>query len=130
MRMSLEEIFLSLTTEETAGATAPSRPRMLAVRPKDTPMGNVIAIAQKELKSHFRPLMPHHDRVLRAPGYFYIAILAYFVRQSMQMNQFRAAGPDINQVLIRQLLQNVTILILFIMPMITMLMYSKRNDRG
>jgi len=97
-------------------------------------MRNVIAIAQKELKSYFSSPIAYITIGFFALlyRYFYIAILAYFVRQSMQMNQFQG-GPqalNINQVLIRQLLQNVTILILFIMPMITMRTYSEEKRSG
>jgi ABC-2 type transport system permease protein len=97
-------------------------------------MGNVIAIAQKELKSYFSSPIAYITIGFFALlyGYFYIAILSYFVRQSMQMNQF-GGGPqalNINQVMIRQLLQNVTILILFIMPMITMRTYSEEKRSG
>jgi ABC-2 type transport system permease protein len=97
-------------------------------------MGNVIAIAQKELKSYFSSPIAYIAIGFFAflYGYFYVAILQYFVRQSMQMNQF-GGGPqalNINQVLIRQLLQNVTIIILFIMPMITMRTYSEEKRSG
>ena len=97
-------------------------------------MGNVIAIAQKELKSYFSSPIAYIAIGFFAflYGYFYVAILQYFVRQSMQMNQF-GGGPqalNINQVLIRQLLQNVTILILFIMPMVTMRTYSEEKRSG
>ncbi len=97
-------------------------------------MGNVIAIAQKELKSYFSSPIAYITIGFFALlyGYFYIAILSYFVRQSMQMGQF-GGGPqtlNINQVMIRQLLQNVTILILFIMPMITMRTYSEEKRSG
>ena len=97
-------------------------------------MSNVIAIAQKELKSYFSSPIAYIAIGFFAflYGYFFIAILNYFVRQSMQMNQFQG-GPqalNINQVLIRQLLQNVTILILFIMPMVTMRTYSEEKRSG
>jgi ABC-2 type transport system permease protein len=51
----------------------------------------------------------------------------------MQMNQFGMQGPqsmNINQQLIRPLLQNVTILILFLMPMVTMRTYSEEKRSG
>ena len=61
-------------------------------------MGNVIAIAQKELKSYFSSPIAYITIGFFALlyGYFYIAILSYFVRQSMQMSQFagRAAGAE------------------------------------
>jgi ABC-2 type transport system permease protein len=51
----------------------------------------------------------------------------------MQMNQFGMQGPqamNVNQQLIRPLLQNVTILILFLMPMVTMRTYSEEKRSG
>jgi gliding motility-associated transport system permease protein len=97
-------------------------------------MGNVIAIAQKELRAYFSSPIAYITIGFFALlyGYFYVAILSYFVRQSMQMGQL-GGGPqalNINQVMIRQLLQNVTILILFIMPMITMRTYSEEKRSG
>jgi ABC-2 type transport system permease protein len=98
-------------------------------------MGNVIAIAQKELKAYFASPIAYIVIGLWALlyGYFFVAILAFFVRQSMQMNQFGMQGPqsmNINQQLIRPLLQNVTILILFLMPMVTMRTYSEEKRSG
>jgi len=98
-------------------------------------MGNVIAIAQKELKSYFASPIAYIVLGLWALlyGYFFIAILSFFVRQSMQMNQFGMQGPqamNVNQQLIRPLLQNVTILILFLMPMVTMRTYSEEKRSG
>src|SRR5438046_6073103 len=96
-------------------------------------MGNVIAIAQKELKSYFASPIAYIVIGLWALlyGYFFVAILGFFVRQSMQMMQMQ--GPqamNVNQQLIRPLLQNVTILILFLMPMVTMRTYSEEKRSG
>jgi gliding motility-associated transport system permease protein len=96
-------------------------------------MGNIIAIAQKELKSYFASPIAYIVLGLWALlyGYFFIAILSFFVRQSMQMPQFQ--GPqamNLNQQLIRPLFQNVTILILFLMPMVTMRTYSEEKRSG
>jgi ABC-2 type transport system permease protein len=98
-------------------------------------MGNVIAIAQKELKSYFSSPIAYIVIGLWALlyGYFFVAILSFFVRQSMQMSQFGMQGPqamNVNQQLIRPLLQNVTILILFLMPMVTMRTYSEEKRSG
>ena len=60
MRMSLEDIFLSLTTEETPTRRQPPRRR-------DRRMRNIVAIAQKELKSYFSsPIGYIADRLLGA----------------------------------------------------------------
>src|SRR2546428_7038521 len=93
----------------------PTRPP--SRRRRASRMRNILAIAQKELRSYFASPIAYITIGFFALlyGYFYIAILSYFVRQSMQMGQF-GGGPqslNINQVLIRQLFQNVTILILF-----------------
>ena len=98
-------------------------------------MSNILAIAQKELKSYFASPIAYIVIGLFALlyGYFYIAILAFFVRSSMQMNQFMGGGQqafNVNQQLIRPLLQNVTILVLFIMPMVTMRTYSEEKRSG
>src|SRR2546428_6973640 len=98
-------------------------------------MGNVIAIAQKELRSYFSSPIAYIVIGLWALlyGYFFVAILSFFVRQSMQMNQFGMQGPqamNVNQQLIRPLLQNVTILILFLMPMVTMRAYAEEKRSG
>lgn len=97
-------------------------------------MSNILAIAHKELKSYFASPIAYIVIGLFALlyGYFYVAILAYFVRSSMQMGQF-GAGPqsvNINQMMIRPLLQNVTILVLFMMPLVTMRTYSEEKRSG
>jgi gliding motility-associated transport system permease protein len=97
-------------------------------------MRNILAIAQKELKSYFAGPIAYIAIGLWALlyGYFFIAILQYFVRQSMQMGQFGTAQQslNVNQQLIRPLLQNVTIMILFTMPMVTMRTYSEEKRSG
>jgi gliding motility-associated transport system permease protein len=95
-------------------------------------MGNVIAIARKELKSYFASPIAYIVIGLWALlyGYFYSSLLAYFVRQSMQMNQFGQQSANINEQMLRLLFQNVTILILFLMPMITMRTYAEEKRSG
>ena len=126
MRMSLEEIFLSLTTDETrrrrrAGRRGPS-------------MRNILAIAQKELRSYFASPIGYIVIGFFALlfGWFYVTYLHFFVRQSMQMGQFGGAGQsmNINELMIRPLLQNVTILLLFLLPMVTMRTYSEEKRSG
>jgi ABC-2 type transport system permease protein len=96
-------------------------------------MSNILAIAQKELKSYFASPIAYIfiGFFTLLYGYFYIAILQYFVRASMQMSPM--GGPatvNVNQDMIRPLLDNVTILILFIMPMVTMRTYSEEKRSG
>jgi ABC-2 type transport system permease protein len=99
-------------------------------------MRNTLAIAQKELRSYFASPIAYVALGLWAFifGFFFIAILGFFVRQSMQMGQFGMQGPqamNINQQLIRPLVaQNVPILVLFLLPMITMRTYSEEKRSG
>jgi ABC-2 type transport system permease protein len=98
-------------------------------------MTNILAIARKELKSYFASPIAYVVIGFWALmyGYFFVAILNFFVRQSLQMNQFGMQGPqamNVNQQMIRPLLQNVTILVLFLMPMVTMRTYSEEKRSG
>jgi ABC-2 type transport system permease protein len=98
-------------------------------------MTNILAIAQKELKAYFSSPIAYIVIGFWALlyGYFFVAILSFFVRQSMQMNQFGMQGPqsmNVNQQLIRPLLQNVNILVLFLMPMVTMRTYAEEKRSG
>jgi ABC-2 type transport system permease protein len=98
-------------------------------------MRNILAIAQKEIKGYFAGPIAYITLGVWALmyGWFFNALLQFFVRQSMQMNQFGMQGPqamNVNQQLIRPLLQNVTVLILFVMPGITMRTYSEEKRSG
>jgi ABC-2 type transport system permease protein len=99
-------------------------------------MRNIVAIALKELKSYFASpigwILLGFWALLY--GYFFVAILNFFVRQSMQMSQFGQAGPqamNLNQQLLRPLVaQNLPILILFLLPAVTMRTYSEERRSG
>jgi ABC-2 type transport system permease protein len=95
-------------------------------------MRNILAIANKELKSYFSSPIGYIAVGLFALlyGYFYVAILAYFVRQSMQ-GQF-SGGPamNVNQDMIRPILNDVMVLLLFVLPAITMRTYSEEKRSG
>jgi ABC-2 type transport system permease protein len=99
-------------------------------------MRNILAIASKELKSYFSSpvgwiLLGFWSLLY---GYFFVAILNFFVRQSMQMSQFGQAGPqamNVNQQLLRPLIaQNLPILVLFLLPAVTMRTYSEERRSG
>ena len=66
-------------------------------------------------------------------GYFYVAMLQLLrPRRACRWARWAAApqSMNINQQLIRPLLQNVTILLLFVMPMITMRTYAEEKRSG
>ncbi len=101
-------------------------------------MSNILAIANKELRSYFASPIAYIVIGLFALlyGWFYVAILNYFIQQSMamamQMNEM-PGGPqamNVNQQMIRPLLQNVTVLVLFVLPMVTMRTYAEEKRSG
>ena len=95
-------------------------------------MRNILALAQKELRSYFASPIAYIVLGFWALlyGWFFITILAYFVRASMQAGQFGPQAANVNQQLIRPLVQNVTILVLFLLPMVTMRTYSEEKRSG
>jgi ABC-2 type transport system permease protein len=96
-------------------------------------MSNILAIANKELRSYFSSPIAYIVIGFFAflYGYFYVAILNAFVRQGLQMGQFGGGqSMNVNQQLIRPLLQNVTVLVLFMLPAITMRTYAEEKRSG
>ncbi len=96
-------------------------------------MGNILAIARKELRSYFASPIAWVILGLFALlfGFFFYTFLVLFVRQSMQMGQM--GGPqtvNVNLYMIRPLLQNASVIILFVLPMITMRTYSEEKRSG
>src|SRR5215471_16112915 len=96
-------------------------------------MRNIIAIAQKELRAYFASPIAYIVIGLFALlyGWFFITMLFYFMRQSLQVAQFAGQQPmNVNQMMIRPLLQNLLILNLFMLPAVTMRTYSEEKRSG
>jgi ABC-2 type transport system permease protein len=96
-------------------------------------MSNVLAIAHKEIRSYFASPIAYIVIGLFALlfGYFYVAILNWFVQQSMQASMgMGGGGLSLNQQFVRPLLQNATVVLLFVLPMITMRTYSEEKRSG
>jgi ABC-2 type transport system permease protein len=96
-------------------------------------MRNILAIAEKELKSYFASSIGYIaiGSFALLYGWFFVILLRYFVTQSMQINQFGGGqSVNINQMMIRPLFQNVTILMLFVLPSVTMRTYAEEKRSG
>jgi gliding motility-associated transport system permease protein len=96
-------------------------------------MSNVLAIAQKELRSYFASPIAYIVIGFFALlfGWFYIGILDWFVRQGMQMGgQMGPQSLNVNQQMIRPLLLNMTVVFLFLLPLITMRTYAEEKRSG
>jgi ABC-2 type transport system permease protein len=96
-------------------------------------MRNVLAIAGKELRSYFASPMAYIIVGLFAAifGIFYMAAVTWFAEQSMGMGFRQGPQPmNINQDLIRPILYNATVVMLFLLPMVTMRTYAEEKRSG
>jgi len=95
-------------------------------------MRNVLAIADREIRSYFASPIAYIliGFFLLPFGVFFYLYLDAFLKQGMQMAQYGGGSMSINQQVIRGVLQNASVVILFIMPMITMRTYSEEKRSG
>ena len=95
-------------------------------------MGNILAIAQKELKSYFASPIAYVVVGFFALmfGRFYVVALEYFKMASMQMGMPGQGQVNVNSMAIRPLLANVSVIALFVLPLITMRTYSEEKRSG
>jgi ABC-2 type transport system permease protein len=95
-------------------------------------MRNVLAIAGKELRGYFASPIAYVMLGFFALvyGWFFYVPLAFFNRQSMQMGMGMGGALNINQMMIAGVFTNTTVIILFIMPMITMRTYAEEKRSG
>ena len=96
-------------------------------------MNNILAIAHKELKAYFASPIAYVVIGLFALmfGYFYYALLGLFIEQGMRMMGLQG-GPtqNVNEQMIRPLFLNTSVLLLFLLPMITMRTYAEEKRSG
>jgi ABC-2 type transport system permease protein len=96
-------------------------------------MSNVLAIAQKELKAYFASPIAYIviGFFVLLFGFFFYTLLLVFNQQSMRMGGFEG-GPsqNVNESMIRPLFLNASVVLLFVLPMITMRTYSEEKRSG
>jgi len=96
-------------------------------------VNNILAIAHKELKSYFASPIAYVVIGLFALmfGFFYYTLLGIFIEQGMRMMGLQG-GPtqNVNDQMIRPLFLNASVLLLFVLPMITMRTYSEEKRSG
>ena len=97
-------------------------------------MNNILAIAHKELKSYFSTPIAYVVIGFFALlwGYFYYAMVVIFQQQSLQFGGGLEGQPgvNVNQQLIRPLFLNASVILLFVLPLITMRTYSEEKRSG
>ena len=97
-------------------------------------MSNILAIAQKELKSYFASPIAYIVIGFSAIlfGWFFVNLLYYFDRMALQAG-IGQGGPEtvnVNDMLISPLFLNVSVILLFTLPMVTMRTYSEEKRSG
>ena len=97
-------------------------------------MNNILAIAHKELKGYFASPVAYVVIGFSAIlfGWFFINLLYYFDRTQMQAGS-GFQGPqavNVNEILISPLFLNVSVILLFTLPLITMRTYAEEKRSG
>jgi len=99
-------------------------------------MRNIWTVARKELSSYFHSPIAYIILTVFAviSGYFFVSILSLFVRQSLMAAQYAEMGQsvhmNVNEMVIRPLLMNVSVISLFLVPMITMRLFAEEKKTG
>jgi ABC-2 type transport system permease protein len=96
-------------------------------------MRNILAIAHKELRSYFASPIAYIviGMFIFVYGYFFAVMFSYFVQASMQSPPGGQAPPlNINQDMLRPVVQNMLVVMLFVLPMITMRTYAEEKRSG
>ena len=95
-------------------------------------MSNILTIAQKELRSYFASPIAYIIIGFFALvfGWFYFVSLTFFMQASLQMGMPGQGQVNVNTMAIRPLLQNVSVVALFVLPLITMRTYAEEKRSG
>jgi ABC-2 type transport system permease protein len=96
-------------------------------------MRNVWIICAKEFRSYFASPVAYVLLALWAVifGYFFSVALEQFLRYGMEMQMSGQMYPmNLNEQVIRPLLQNVAVIGLFFLPMITMRLFAEEKRTG
>ncbi len=97
-------------------------------------MKNVWIVAVKELKSYFASPIAYIVLAMFALifGYFFYSATALFVTVSIRAAMERGMAPpmNLNDFIIRPLLMNMSVIVLFLMPMITMRLFAEEKRSG
>src|SRR5438874_2120447 len=96
-------------------------------------MRNALIICRKELRSYFVSPVAYVLLTLWGVvfGYFFWAELSVFLKYSMESQMSGRMYPmNLNEQVIRPLLQNVAVIGLFFLPMITMRLFAEEKRTG
>jgi len=96
-------------------------------------MKNIWIICRKELKSYFASPIAYGLMAFFAAisGYFFYVAVAIFVRRGMESQMMGRGMPmDMGEWIVRPLLMNISVIGLFLIPMITMRLFAEEKRTG
>ncbi|HYP09081.1 MAG TPA: ABC transporter permease [Bryobacteraceae bacterium] len=97
-------------------------------------MTNILTIYRKELNSYFNSPIAYMVMALFGllAGYFFYVYVAIFVDRSSQSQMMggQSFPMDVNEWVIRQLLSNLSVIGLFMIPMLTMRLFAEEKRSG
>jgi len=96
-------------------------------------MSHIITICRKELKSYFSSPIAYLLMAMYAVlfGFFFWNAVGYFVNVSFQANMSGRSFPmDVNEMIIRPLLMNTSVIGLFLIPLISMRLFAEEKRSG
>jgi ABC-2 type transport system permease protein len=96
-------------------------------------MTNVITICRKELNSYFASPIAYLLLTMFAVifGFFFWNAVGFYAMAGMQASMMGRSFPmDINEMIIRPLLMNVSVIGLFLIPLISMRLFAEEKRQG
>ncbi|PYT15156.1 MAG: ABC transporter [Acidobacteria bacterium] len=94
---------------------------------------NTLTIARKELNSYFRSPIAYGVMAFFAliAGYFFYVAVLIFVRRGIESAMMGQEFPmDVNEWVIRPVFSNISVVGLFLIPMITMRLFAEEKRTG
>ena len=94
---------------------------------------NALTIFRKELLSYFRSPIAYGVMAFFAliTGYFFYVAVAFFVQMSIQSSMMGASQPmSVNDSVIQPVLSNISVIGLFMIPMMTMRLFAEEKRTG
>jgi ABC-2 type transport system permease protein len=97
-------------------------------------MTNIWTIAKKELRTYFTSPIAYVviTVFLVLVGFFFYSLLWWFNSQALQMsqNQYYASQININQMVYQPLFNNISIILLLVIPLLTMRLFAEEKKIG
>ena len=94
---------------------------------------NVWTICRKELSTYFRSPIAYGVMGFFAlvSGYFFYAAVVFFVQRSIETAMMGQSAPmNVDEWVVRNVLSNVSVVCLFLIPMMTMRLFAEEKRSG